>query len=95
MIEWQSNPPEEPMNWYKAMEYAESLGNGWRLPTRSELIDAYDNKVKNFIFMYYWSSSTYDQNTNRAWRLVFDDGGVGNNDKTISYYVRCVREIGE
>lgn len=42
MIEWQSNPPVKRMTWYEAIDYAKSLGDGWRLPTRAELIDAYD-----------------------------------------------------
>lgn len=95
MIEWQNDPTKDKMNWYKAVEYAESLGNGWRLPTRGELADAYDNKVEGFYFNYYWSSSSYVQNTNDAWYVVFSNGNVGYYVKTFKYYVRCVRDIKE
>ena len=94
MIEWQQNPPKKSMNWHKAIEYAESLGEGWRLPTRAELIDACDNKIEGFEAIYYWSSSTYAQDTNVAWSVNVYDGYVDSSDKTNSfYYVRCVRDV--
>ena len=93
MIEWQNNPPEEPMTWHNAVEYAKSLGDGWRLPTRAELIDAYDNKIEDFDFSYYWSSSTYAQNTNNAWYVNFNNGNVNYNAKTNYDCVRCVRDV--
>lgn len=93
MIEWEQNPPKEPMNWHEAMKYAESLGDGWRLPTRGELIDAYDISVRGFMSYYYWSSSTYAQGNNNAWVVHFCNGNVLNSGKTPFSYVRCVREI--
>lgn len=93
MIEWQNNPPEKPMTWHKAMEYAKSLGEGWRLPTRSELMDAYDSSVKGFIGSYYWSMSTYVRDTTYAWLVDFDLGSVGVDVKTSKGFVRCVREV--
>ena len=38
----------------------------------------------------YWSSSTYAQDTNRAWGVSFQYGGVYNDAKTGNSYVRCV-----
>lgn len=93
MIEWQSNPPVKRMTWYEAIDYAKSMGDGWRLPIRSELIDAYDNNVKCFNFSGYWSSSTYAQNTTNAWVVHFSYGNVSVVGKTNSYYVRCVRDV--
>lgn len=93
-LEWQEDAPKNPMTWDEANEYAESLGDGWRLPTRGELIDAYDSSVKGFMNDYYWSSSTYGQATTNAWDVNFYVGLVGSSDKTINYYVRCVRDIG-
>ena len=94
-LEWQEDAPENPMTWDEAIEYAKSLGDGWRLPTRGELCDAYDNFIDGFKKNNYWSSSTYAQGTNLAWLVYFYDGGVGDDDKTNDGYVRCVREIGE
>lgn len=93
MIEWQSNPPKEPMTWHEAMEYAKSLGDEWRLPTRGELIDAYDSSVRGFLSVSYWSSSTYAQSTSIAWYVSFYGGNASRNDKTNDFYVRCVREV--
>ena len=39
----------------------------------------------------YWSSTTYAPNTANAWIVNFNNGNTTNNDKTNSYYVRCVR----
>ncbi len=80
------------MTWYEAIEYAKSLGDGWRLPTRGELIDAYDSGVRGFMKDYYWSSNTYAQNTSTAWYIIFDVGVVIYDAKTHNNYVRCVRE---
>jgi formylglycine-generating enzyme required for sulfatase activity len=95
MIEWQSNPPKEYMTWYEAVDYAESLGDGWRLPTRSELVNAYDGDVIGFKKNSYWSSNTYAESTNLAWYVYFHNGNVYYCDKTFNSYVRCVREIRE
>ena len=94
-LEWQDNPPKNPMTFDEAIDYAKSLGEGWRLPTRGELCDAYDSSIRGFFNDYYWSSSTYAQLTSLAWGVFFLDGDVSYNDKTNGNYVRCVREIGE
>lgn len=93
MIKWQNNPPEKPMTWFEAVEYAESLGDGWRLPTRGELIDAYDSSVRGFMSGVYWSSSTYAHDNNNAWYVFLYNGVVDYSDTTNNYYVRCVREV--
>lgn len=95
MIEWQNNPPQEYMTWYEAVDYAESLSDGWRLPTRGELIDAYDCSVRGFMSGVYWSSSTYAHDNNNAWYVFFYNGVVDYSDTTNNYYVRCVREVKE
>ena len=41
---------------------------------------------------YYWSSTTYAYYAGYAWFVYFDYGSVDGNDKTDSYYVRCVRQ---
>lgn len=92
-LEWEKNPPKNLMSWDGAMEYAESLGEGWRLPTRTELIEAHDNNMEGFQSDYYWSSSEYDQNTIFAWNVNFNNGYVYYNSKIYSIYVRCVREV--
>jgi hypothetical protein len=39
----------------------------------------------------YWSSSTYADSTAYAWFAHFNDGYVNGYDKSINYYVWCVR----
>lgn len=92
-LEWQPIPFENSMSWEEALKYVKTLGDGWRLPTRAELIDAYDNKVQGFHSNNYWSSSTYAQNTNYAWLVHFYYGYVYYSNKTYNTYVRCVREV--
>ena len=77
-------------NWDSAQSECPS---GWRLPTIQELYTAYAQKVKGFKSYYYWSSSTYAQNTIYAWHVVFNYGFVNYNYKTDFYYVRCVRDL--
>lgn len=93
MIKWQNDPPKKSMNWHKAIEYSESLGNGWRLPTTDELIDAYDNNIEGFQAIHYWSSSEYVKNTIYACYVNFNIGVMILADKTFNYSVRCVRDI--
>jgi len=92
-LEWERNAPQTKMTWYDAMEYAKTLGEGWRLPTRAELIEAHDTNIEGFRSGSYWSSITVVLNTNNAWAVNFYNGYVGDGSKTYSNYVRCVREV--
>lgn len=76
------------MSWVEAMS---SCSPGWRLPTIQELYTAYVQKVPGFESNFYWSSSTYAQNS--VWNVHFDVGNVYYDNKTDYLYVRCVREI--
>lgn len=92
-LEWEQNPPKKPMDWYDADEYAKSLGDGWRLPKKAELLEATDNKVEGFKQYYYWSSSTCLKNTKWAEYINFSYGYINLSNKLDKQYVRCVREI--
>jgi hypothetical protein len=81
-----------------------SLGGvtqGWRLPTIDELVSLTDkgrtNPAINPLFTntntdFYWSFSSYADNSSNAWGVDFSDGADNNNYKTDSLYVRCVRD---
>lgn len=90
-IHFELYPEDAPkeMNWYKAINYCKSLGEGWRLPTITEMFYIYENK---FITEQkcYWSSTEYDDN---AW--YFDDANRSANydHKNSKNYVRAVRDI--
>ena len=80
-------------NWEDAMKACADLGDGWRLPTRLELLIMYDNKdeIGGFANNYYWSSTEYD-NSN-AWELLFTNGLQYYSNKYFNFYVRAVRDI--
>jgi hypothetical protein len=81
------------MNWKDANTACALLGEGWRLPTRGELLLMYENKnvVGGFANNGYWSS-TEDGVTN-AWLQNFGYGYQVNYGKANFYYVRAVRSI--
>jgi hypothetical protein len=91
------------LNWEDAIKKCDSLdlaGKKWRLPKLNELQSIINNKYNypiidstvfpNTISNYYWSSSTYAQNTNNAWVVLFSYGVVSYYNKPSNYYVRCV-----
>jgi hypothetical protein len=90
-LQW-GKTADKRMSWQEAVDYCKSLGKGWRLPTRIELIDAYDSKVDGFeTDDYYWSSTTYVGSTGYAWSVYFGYGSVYSSYKAYNYYVRPVR----
>ena len=67
--------------------------NDWHLPTEQELLIVYDNRnlIGNFKSDLYWSSTTAEGYSNRAFNVSFSSGNVNFDYKSGSYYVRCVR----
>jgi len=90
-LQW-GKTADKRMSWQEAVDYCKALGKGWRLPTRVELIDAYDSKVDGFeTDDYYWSSTTSVFNTENAWIVDCYNGYVNYYYKADNYYVRPVR----
>jgi len=78
----------------------------WRLPTVSELETLLDRSVlyyelrpivrKEVPFrdtLSYWSSTTFGEQTNNAWIVMFDGAYVLSYYKSNSYHIRCVRGL--
>ena len=73
----------------------------WRLPTINELIsivnyNSYDPAIvesyfPNIISWYYWTSTTYANDSQYAWGINFDHGGDFIRTKSYQYKVRAVR----
>ena len=89
-LEWKAEEPKE-MTWNDAMELYKDNPEGWRLPTRVELLQAYVDGVGGFASLYYWSSSEHV--AGNAWVQVFLNGDQFDYSKFDSYRVRAVREI--
>lgn len=94
-LEWQADVPDEKFTWEEAKAYADSLGDGWRLPTVQELVSLWDyDKGCCPTFPgtkgWFWSSSPLDNHVG-AWSVYFDLGLVGYSYRHAEYSVRCVR----
>jgi hypothetical protein len=72
----------------EAIKWAKEQGG--RLPTRAELVQAYDDKVEGFKNDSYWSSTEDADDPGYGWSVYFKNGGVGLDVDDVSYYVRCV-----
>jgi hypothetical protein len=89
-------PSEDEMNWKDGMAWATGLGNGARLPNRSEmaLIGANIND-KIVPEGFYWSESKYSET--EAWLQYWHSSGSGlqhfNGTKTNVFYVRAIRRV--
>jgi hypothetical protein len=81
-----------------------TLGNhkGWRLPTKEELSSLVDasqehpslpkgHPFSNVKFSY-WSSTTYEADSDFAWHVSMNFGFVGHDRKTAHYYMWPILE---
>lgn len=104
---WEKSPDTTTRTWSNAVSYAynKTVGGrkGWRLPTIEELASLVDTSVSgspklpsghpftNVQPGWYWSSTTYADNTSNAWLVYFYSGGGNDSYKIDSFYVWCVR----
>jgi len=100
---WQRLTPGEN-HWHGAKNYAQNLTlsgySDWRLPTKQELQTIVETKYKPTIdpvfdcrSSFYWSDSSYSANDSNAWHVNFNFGNLSYDDKSNSWYVRCVRSV--
>ena len=86
---------DEPgkMTWNEAMEKFKNNPEGWRLPTRMELLLMYEHREElgSFGKTWYWSSTT--DRRNYAYGQDFYDGNQNWSHRDDDYRVRCVRDI--
>jgi hypothetical protein len=102
---WQKIQPANTMTWEEALKYAKGLKlsgkTDWRLPNIKEIQSLNDEKLykpsfNKFFFPdissgNYWSSTTLQNATLKAWDINVDYGIVSYNDKTLKQNVLCVR----
>ena len=79
----------ERLTWEEAKEWCNKQGDGWRLPTDVELLQAYRDDVIGFGTGYHWSST--EDSTTGAKYVFFSDGSMSYSFKMSSCSVRCVR----
>ena len=91
-LEW-GKESKETMTWEEAKEWCETQGEGWRLPTIIELMEAYQDEEIRHTFQTnnYWSAIEYY--SNYVYYLNFSYGSTSSYNKTNNNYVRCVRDI--
>ena len=101
---WQQQDDDITRNWADAGTYCDNMTLAgyadWRLPSIDELesiillgssptIDT--TYFPNTNASSYWSSTPLAYSTSYAWFVNFSNGYVYSTDKTLGYYVRCVR----
>jgi len=77
----------QQLTWDDAKKTCDLLGDGWRLPTKYELNDLFQNKIKigNFKRSDYWSSTEKD--FEQSWSQDFNDGSE-------SYFYKSSKKVG-
>lgn len=103
---WERSPDTTKKDWAYARAhcYTREVANrkGWRLPTIEELASLVDNDnaspslptghpFSNVQSWYYWSSTTYANDTSLARDVGFGNGDVSTNAKSLKDNVWCVR----
>ena len=94
------NQVPSQMNWSSAKSWCSNLGNGWRLPTKAELLVIYRNKdALNAVLAavgdeiplsWHWSSTESDSDSDYAWLVNLYDGDTFSLYKNYDHYVRAV-----
>lgn len=81
------------MSWDYVMTTCKTLGEGWRLPTRLELMLMYQKRyiINGFADNHYWSSS--EMNKLFAYSMYFFNGSQNISPKSHYYYIRPVRDV--
>jgi formylglycine-generating enzyme required for sulfatase activity len=104
-LTWQKIQSTTTMTWEEALVYCSTFSLGgktdWRLPNIKELQSLNDVKLSkpsfnktyftNILAGNYWSSTTLQNTSSKAWDINMDYGIVSYNDKTLKENVLLVR----
>jgi hypothetical protein len=94
-LEVRTDDEPESYSWYDAKKKCESLGEGWRMPTKKELDCLYKNKEKigGFKRDWYWSSEKVGEWN--VWVQSFSNGkqfGYSGSNTAKLRYVRTIKK---
>lgn len=83
----------DEVTWYNAKRECKELGKGWRLPTKDELEDMFNNRdlIGNFVHTNYWSSSSFS--SDYAWMQMFTHEFIAITPKEGHLNARAVKSI--
>lgn len=92
---------QKSFTWQQALQYAQAVGQGWRLPNVKELEslvkrNCWSPAIESDVFSsvelgYMWTSTGVAAYYGNAWAVYFLDGGVVSQAKDIQYKVRLVK----
>lgn len=101
-------PEDAPklMTWLEADKWAKSIGDGWRLPTREELLFIYENRDKvpglkteysgSDLAHWYWSCTEHRDDASKVVGVDFTGGqDVWGRKDLSSLSSRLVRAVAE
>ncbi|MDQ1340000.1 MAG: hypothetical protein QG567_1156 [Campylobacterota bacterium] len=89
--QWIVDESPRKRTWEEAVDYCDFKGG--KLPTIKELKNASLNPIKEaFKKDYYWSSTEYFGDPEKAYYVNFYDSSSHYSPKTFKMYVRCVKK---
>lgn len=89
-IELYGDTIEAYMTWEEANNYCVDLGDGWRLPTKDELINMFHNDGDRFGNYGCWGNRF---NSEYSWSVGFKTGNVYLNASGNKNYLIPVRDV--
>lgn len=94
-IQITQNDFTDQLNWSTAKLKCEEIGEGWRLPSISELEEIFENKEQynfaNYGYWTYWSIEELNEEESLSFSGV--EGNITTHLKTTNNYVRAVKNI--
>lgn len=101
-LTWEQHPLSTLRTWDEGHAYCASLGQGWRMPERDELLTLVDTSnsspalptghpIANVQSASYWSATTLAGSPAIAWVVFFTNGVADGNGKTFTDHAWCVR----
>ena len=89
-MEWQNNQPKDALNWTETIDYV-SKNEDFRLPTKEELVLAFQNKTQGFNESLYWTCDEIES-LKSVFFVDFYKGVVSFCGKDSKLFVRLIKK---